>query len=72
MGWGNIEKLFFDTTQITIFNQAMAGRSTRTFVKEKRWERILGSMKKGDYVMLQFGHNEGIRPDTDGLVIAEY
>ena len=63
-GWGEMISVFFDTSKITISNQAMAGRSTRTFIKEKRWERVLSTLKAGDYVIMQFGHNEGSRPDT--------
>ena len=63
-GWGSLLPEFFDSTKITISNQAMAGRSTRTFVKEGRWDNVLSTLKKGDYVMMQFGHNEGSRPDT--------
>jgi rhamnogalacturonan acetylesterase len=63
-GWGNMINEFFDSTKIAISNQAMAGRSTRTFVKEGRWDRVLSTLKRGDYVMMQFGHNEGSKPDT--------
>lgn len=63
-GWGEKFYEFLDTNRIHISNQAMAGRSTRTFIKEKRWERVLSTLKKGDYVIMQFGHNEGSRPDT--------
>lgn len=63
-GWGSLLPEFFDSTKIGISNQAMAGRSTRTFIKEGRWDRVLSYLKKGDYVMMQFGHNEGSRPDT--------
>jgi len=63
-GWGTLLPDFFDTTKINISNQAMAGRSTRTFIKEGRWNNVLSALKKGDYVMMQFGHNEGSRPDT--------
>jgi rhamnogalacturonan acetylesterase len=63
-GWGEMIADFFDTTQISISNQAMAGRSTRTFVKEKRWDRVLSTLKAGDFVIMQFGHNEGSKPDT--------
>lgn len=63
-GWGSLLPEFFDSTKINISNQAMAGRSTRTFVKEGRWDRVLSTLKKGDYVLMQFGHNEGSRPDT--------
>jgi rhamnogalacturonan acetylesterase len=63
-GWGEMFNEFLDTTQISISNQAMAGRSTRTFIKEKRWDKVLETVKAGDYVIMQFGHNEGSRPDT--------
>ena len=63
-GWGSLLPEFFDSTKINISNQAMAGRSTRTFIKEGRWDNVLATLKKGDYVMMQFGHNEGSRPDT--------
>ena len=63
-GWGEKINEFLDTTQISISNQAMAGRSTRTFVKEKRWDRVLSTLKPGDFVIMQFGHNEGSKPDT--------
>lgn len=64
-GWGEKIGELFDTTQLSISNQAMAGRSTRTFVKEKRWEKVISSIKKGDYLVMQFGHNEGSKPDTN-------
>ena len=64
-GWGSLLPEFFDSTKINISNQAMAGRSTRTFIKEGRWDRVLSTLKKGDYVMMQFGHNEGSKPDTN-------
>lgn len=63
-GWGEMIAEYFDSTQINISNQAMAGRSTRTFIKEKRWEKVLSTLTEGDYVFIQFGHNEGSKPDT--------
>jgi len=63
-GWGEMMGEMLDTSQISISNQAMAGRSTRTFVKEKRWDKVLSTLKAGDFVIMQFGHNEGSRPDT--------
>jgi len=63
-GWGTLIIDLFDTGRISVSNNAMAGRSTRTFIKEGRWDRILSGLQKGDYVMMQFGHNEGSRPDT--------
>jgi rhamnogalacturonan acetylesterase len=63
-GWGELIGEFFDSTQLSISNQAMAGRSTRTFIKEKRWDKVLSTLKTGDFVIMQFGHNEGSKPDT--------
>lgn len=63
-GWGTLIGEFLDSTKISVSNQAMAGRSTRTFVKEGRWDRVLSTLKPGDYVIMQFGHNEGSKPDT--------
>ena len=63
-GWGTLITDYFDTTRITVSNNAMAGRSTRTFIKEGRWDKVMSSLKKGDFVMMQFGHNEGSKPDT--------
>lgn len=63
-GWGEMISEFLDTTAIGISNQAMAGRSTRTFIKEKRWERVISAIQPGDFLIMQFGHNEGSKPDT--------
>ena len=63
-GWGSHIAKYLDTSKISVSNQAQAGRSTRTFIKEGRWDRVLSTLKPGDYVMMQFGHNEGSRPDT--------
>src|SRR4029079_12670543 len=49
----------FDTTKIGVSNQAIGGRSSRTFITEGRWDRIMATLKKGDYVIMQFGHNDG-------------
>lgn len=64
MGWGTAIQSLFDTTKIDVRNHAMAGRSTRTFLKEGRWSAVSSQLKPGDYVMMQFGHNEGSKPDT--------
>jgi lysophospholipase L1-like esterase len=57
-GWGSFMKEHFDSTKIDVQNHAIGGRSTRTFITDKRWDRILTTLKKGDYVMIQFGHND--------------
>ena len=58
-GWGSFLAKHFDSTQLKIENHAMGGRSSRTFITEGRWERILAVLKPGDYVLIQFGHNDG-------------
>lgn len=58
-GWGSFISTHFDTTRIAIENHAIGGRSSRTFITEGRWDKILGALKKGDYVIMQFGHNDG-------------
>ncbi len=63
-GWGSYMHMYLDTTNISISNQAMAGRSTRSFIKEGRWDKVLSSITKGDFLIMQFGHNEGSKPDT--------
>jgi rhamnogalacturonan acetylesterase len=57
-GWGSFITGFFDTNKIAIRNDAIGGRSSRTFITEGRWDRILATLKKGDYVIMQFGHND--------------
>lgn len=57
-GWGSFIADHFDTTKIAIRNHAIGGRSSRTFITEGRWDKILATLKKGDYVIMQFGHND--------------
>lgn len=56
-GWGMPFAGFFDPT-VTIENKARGGRSTRTFISENRWQPIVDSLQEGDYVLIQFGHND--------------
>jgi lysophospholipase L1-like esterase len=56
-GWGMPFVHFFDTS-VTIKNLAKNGRSTRTFISEKLWESIEKNLQEGDYVFIQFGHND--------------
>ena len=58
-GWGTVLPELFDTTKIKIFNHAIGGRSSRTFLTEGRWEKVLSQLQPGDYVLMQFGHNDG-------------
>src|SRR6478609_7591938 len=56
-GWGMPFALFFDST-VVVDNRAKNGRSTRTFISENRWQPIVDNLKEGDYVFMQFGHND--------------
>jgi lysophospholipase L1-like esterase len=59
LGWGDHFAHYFDTTRINVANRARAGRSSRTFINEGSWDRVLAEMKPGDFVLLQMGHNDG-------------
>jgi len=56
-GWGMPFANYFDEG-VTIDNRAKGGRSTRTFLAENRWQPIADSLNAGDYVLMQFGHND--------------
>ncbi|MDR2413538.1 MAG: rhamnogalacturonan acetylesterase [Odoribacteraceae bacterium] len=58
-GWGDQIARYFDTTRITIVNRAIGGRSSRTFITEGRWKSARESLRPGDFVLVQFGHNDG-------------
>ena len=57
-GWGSVAGTVLDTSRVALFNAGMPGRSARTFIDEGRWERVCGSILPGDFVVLQFGHND--------------
>ncbi|WP_276483950.1 rhamnogalacturonan acetylesterase [Paraflavitalea pollutisoli] len=56
-GWGTPFATFFNES-VTVDNHARGGRSTRTFLSENRWQPIEHALKPGDYVFMQFGHND--------------
>jgi lysophospholipase L1-like esterase len=62
-GWGERLGELFDTSRINVVNRAIGGRSSRTFITEGRWDQLLKDAKPGDFVLIQFGHNDGIAPD---------
>ena len=57
-GWGSQAYTVFDEEKCTVVNAAKAGRSTRTFLDENRWDVVYNSIEPGDYVLIQFGHND--------------
>jgi lysophospholipase L1-like esterase len=59
-GWGMPFVYFFDST-VKVDNHAQNGRSTRTFMEEGRWQPVVDAMQEGDYVFVQFGHNDEVK-----------
>jgi lysophospholipase L1-like esterase len=57
-GWGERIKPYFDADKINVVNHAIGGRSARTFFTEGRWQNVAGAIKPGDFVIIQFGHND--------------
>lgn len=57
-GWGSYVGNHFDTTKITVENDALGGTSSRTFQTQGHWDKVLNKIKPGDYVVMQFGHND--------------
>ncbi|NDV57179.1 pectinesterase family protein [Bacteroides sp. 519] len=56
-GWGHMLPGFF-SSDVVIDNYAVNGRSTKSFIDEGRWDEVLSKLKPGDYVFIQFGHND--------------
>ena len=64
-GWGEWLQEKFDSSRVRVLNHAQNGRSTRTFISEGRWQAIVDSLQPGDYVFIQFGHNDQSRDKLD-------
>jgi lysophospholipase L1-like esterase len=63
-GWGMPFAHFFDTT-VVVDNRAKNGRSTRSFIAENRWQPVVSALRPGDYVFIQFGHNDESKDKGD-------
>ncbi|QOJ30490.1 MAG: rhamnogalacturonan acetylesterase [Ignavibacteriales bacterium] len=61
-GWGQILPLYF-TKNVIIENHAKNGRSTKSFIDEGRWDSLLNRVKPGNYVIIEFGHNDAKQDD---------
>lgn len=57
-GWGEQLQKRFDEKRVRVDNHAANGRSTRTFISEGRWQALIDKVREGDYVLIQFGHND--------------
>jgi lysophospholipase L1-like esterase len=58
-GWGDYVGTNFDAAKINVVNRAVGGTSSRTFLTQGYWDRVLAMLHRGDFVMMQFGHNDG-------------
>ena len=57
-GWGMALQCYFDEAFIRVDNHAVNGRSSKSFIGEGRWKQVLDKLQPGDYVIIQFGHND--------------
>ena len=64
-GWGEALQRHFRASKVRVVNHAMNGRSTRTFIGEGRWQALVDSLHRGDWVLIQFGHNDGSKEKVD-------
>lgn len=54
-GWSDPFAAYFDSAKATVLNRAMAGRSTRTYIAEGRWDNVLKELTAGDIMLIQHG-----------------
>lgn len=67
-GWGRMFPEYFDATKVRIVNRSLGGRSSRTFITEGHWDKLVAELKAGDLVIIQFGMNDGA--DRNGPRVA--
>lgn len=70
-GWGMPFSFFFNP-EVRVDNRAQNGRSTKSFLKEGRWSAVMDSMNAGDYVLIQFGHNDEIQTKKNATTEVEF
>src|SRR5947199_6026296 len=64
-GWGEMLQQYFPASEVRVEDDAKNGRSTRTFISEGLWQGIIDHMHAGDYVFIQFGHNDESKEKVD-------
>lgn len=64
-GWGRPIADYFDTGRINVVNRAVGGLSSRTYLTSGHWQRTLAFVKRGDVVIMQFGHNDASPVNDD-------
>lgn len=70
-GWGMPFSFFFNP-EVRVDNRAQNGRSTKSFLKEGRWSAVMDSLNTGDYVLIQFGHNDEIQTKKNATTEVEF
>ena len=70
-GWGMPFVYFFDSS-VEVDNRAKNGRSTKTFISEGLWQPVADNLKEGDYVFIQFGHNDEVKTKKSYATEEEY
>lgn len=70
-GWGMPFAHFWDST-VVVDNRAQNGRSTQSFLSEKRWGSVMETLSEGDYVFIQFGHNDEIPTKKNATTPGEF
>ena len=64
-GWGSHLQKYFDPEKLLVDNRARGGRSSRTFVTEGLWDSLYNDLSEGDYVLIEFGHNDAGKINDD-------
>jgi lysophospholipase L1-like esterase len=64
-GWGEALPQYFRAGSVRVLNHAKNGRSTRLFIEQGHWQTLLDAVREGDYVVIQFGHNDGAKDRPD-------
>jgi lysophospholipase L1-like esterase len=70
-GWGMPFAYMFDST-VTVDNRAKNGRSTKSFISEGLWQKLFDDVSEGDYVFIQFGHNDEVPTKKTYTTEAEF
>lgn len=71
-GWGMPFSKFFDTASTVVSNRAQNGRSTKSFMADNLWEPIVSELRKGDLVLIQFGHNDEVKTKAQATTEQEF
>lgn len=57
-GWVEALQQYFDEAGLKVENRAVSGRSSKSYIDEGRWDKVFAELRKGDYLLIQFGHND--------------